>query len=73
MSGTVQHGEEHELGHISLVRLWAYRTYRQQLSSDELWHLTACGDCLSLLGLCQISESVKEVEQRLASRPAVSA
>jgi hypothetical protein len=56
--------------HLSLKELWAYRNGRQQLSAEEIDHLVHCDDCLSLLGLCQISDSIGEVEARLRRRMA---
>jgi hypothetical protein len=50
--------------HISLVAMWGYRAGKVQFSNDDLQHLCLCNECLSLLGICQLSKSVEEVERR---------
>jgi hypothetical protein len=54
--------------HISIDAMWAYRSTKTQFSQDAIAHISQCDDCLSLLGVCQISESLKEAERRLKNR-----
>src|SRR5579862_5129629 len=51
--------------HVSLDALWAYRFTKTPLATDDLEHICKCEDCLNLLGVCQISKSLQEVERRL--------
>jgi len=55
--------------HIPLDTLWRYRTDSTPLLPDQLSHLYACNDCLSLLGVCQISNSIEEVERLRQGKP----
>jgi hypothetical protein len=55
--------------HVSLKALWEYRSNSAPLSSDELQHLYACNDCLALLGVCQLSNSIDEVERLRYGKP----
>jgi hypothetical protein len=55
-------------GHLTLITLWDYRMNHHMLSTEQYLHIARCEDCLSLLGLCQISESLAEVERRLRAR-----
>ena len=50
--------------HVSLDALWAYRFIKTPLAIDDLEHIYKCQDCLNLLGVCQISKSLQEVERR---------
>jgi hypothetical protein len=49
---------------VPVAVLWAYRSEKTPLSNDELQHLYKCNNCLCMLGLCHLSESLKEVERR---------
>ena len=51
--------------HVSLGAMWAYLFTGTPISTDDLEHMYKCADCLNLLGICQISKSVPEVERRL--------
>ena len=53
--------------HVQLTALWAYRTRKSPLSSEELDHLYECARCMDALGLCEISRSIEEV--RTAKKP----
>jgi hypothetical protein len=55
--------------HIALEALWKYRADSTPLDPDQLSHLYACNDCLSVLGICQISKSVEEVEKLRRGKP----
>jgi hypothetical protein len=57
-------GSEEE--HIPLLTLWEYGMSQRSLSEEEKHHMTGCDDCLSLLGLCLTSSSMKQVERRLS-------
>jgi hypothetical protein len=50
--------------HVPLAALWNYRSEQGQLSAEEMSHLCTCDQCMSLLGLCQISATMKQVEER---------
>jgi hypothetical protein len=54
--------------HISLVILWNYHAGSRPLSNEEMVHISNCTECLSVLGLCQISKSIQEVESELKRR-----
>jgi hypothetical protein len=54
--------------HISLTTLWNYRMKRYLLSTEEMRHIARCDDCLALLGLCHISESIVELDLKLKDR-----
>ena len=49
--------------HLSLAKLWEYRNKRLVLTFEELFHLVNCNDCVSVLGLCQISKSISQLER----------
>jgi hypothetical protein len=51
--------------HIQLFSMWAYHRKIIRLSSEKLQHLDHCESCSKLLGLCQISTSMAEVERWL--------
>jgi hypothetical protein len=51
--------------HVPITTLWDYRTQKRLLLPEELFHLSGCNDCLSRLGLCQLSQSLEEVQRRL--------
>jgi len=54
--------------HFELAELWEYRSEQRPLSDAVLKHLFECNDCLALLGMCQCSKSIKEVEKKLKER-----
>jgi len=54
--------------HIALTVLWNYRMHRYMLSADEMLHISRCDDCLALLGLCHISQSIVELDLKLKDR-----
>jgi hypothetical protein len=54
--------------HIQQIILWDYHCGMHPLTSEQMMHLAHCNQCLATLGLCQISNSLQEVELRL--RPA---
>jgi len=51
--------------HIRLEKMWAYRTKEASLSDEERHHMIECDECLSLSGLCQICNSLSQVQRRL--------
>jgi hypothetical protein len=53
--------------HITVLTLWNYRIGMHNFSAEEMLHIASCDDCLALLGLCQISKSIREVQWRLLS------
>jgi hypothetical protein len=54
--------------HIPLVLLWKFRMNERPLTTDEMLHVSTCDECISLLGLCVGSVSLKELERRLDNR-----
>jgi hypothetical protein len=51
--------------HLGLAVLWEFRSGRETLSSEALKHLADCKDCMTLLGICQRSESLQQAEWRV--------
>jgi len=48
----------------------AYRTKEASLSDEEQHHMIECDECLSLSGLCQICNSLSQVQRRLKEQQA---
>jgi hypothetical protein len=54
--------------HIPLMLLWKFRMNERPLTIEEMLHVSSCDECMSLLGLCVRSVSLKELERRLDNR-----
>jgi hypothetical protein len=54
--------------HIPLMLLWKYHMNERPLTTDEMLHVSTCDDCISRLGLCVSSVSLKKFERRLDNR-----
>jgi hypothetical protein len=54
--------------HIPLMLLWECRMNERPLTTEEMLHVSSCDECMSLLGLCVRSVSLKELERRLDNR-----
>jgi hypothetical protein len=57
-----------DLQHIPLMLLWKCRMNERPLTIEEMLHVSSCDECMSLLGLCVRSASLKELERRLDNR-----
>jgi hypothetical protein len=55
--------------HISIEALWKYRGEMVPLSPDQLQHLYYCDGCLTLLGICQCSNSLAEANRLREGKP----
>ena len=55
--------------HIALDAMWNYRAKHAPLDADQLSHLYGCDDCLALLGVCQISNSMAEAHTLRDGKP----
>jgi hypothetical protein len=55
--------------HVSLECLWEYHRDALALSLDQFTHICACDDCLAMLGVCEMSKTMKQAarlnEERL--------
>jgi hypothetical protein len=54
--------------HLKLITLWNNSKKLHRFSMEETLHVIHCRECLSLLGLCEASESLPELEQRVINR-----
>ena len=51
--------------HIPLMALWQCRTDKRVLTTEEIVHIVECPDCLALLGICHLAQSIMDVERRV--------
>ena len=51
--------------HISISLLWRYSRNSNALESEQLDHLTSCEDCLAILWLGKISDSIEHLKRKL--------
>lgn len=55
--------------HITLDTLWKYRADSRPLGADQFSHLYGCNDCLALLSVCQMSNTIAEAEKLRSGKP----
>jgi hypothetical protein len=55
--------------HVSIEALWKYRADNIPSSRDEDNHLYVCNECLAILGMCQLSQTIEEVERLKQGKP----
>jgi len=51
--------------HLPLESIWDFAKSQIRPSSAEFGHLLNCDECVSLLGLCQMYDSITKVQQQL--------
>ncbi len=54
--------------HLALETIWDFAKFETRPSSPEFAHLLNCEECVSILGLCQLYDSIAKVQQRLNDR-----
>ena len=56
--------------HVPLFVLWKHRVAPNTLSVDQLRHMLGCGECLAMLGACQIAKTFEELAEIQSKRQA---
>jgi hypothetical protein len=59
---------KHHEDHVTLTAIWAYHADKIALTAEKKNHLYQCNECLALLGLCQVSDTIQEVRNRARRR-----
>jgi hypothetical protein len=53
------------LAHIPVSQLWEHSRHSRALEPEQEEHLAFCEDCVSVLWLCQVSQSLENVKAKL--------
>jgi hypothetical protein len=54
--------------HLSLNAIWSFAKSQTKPAAPEFNHLINCDECVSVLGLCHMHDSIATVQQRLIDR-----
>jgi len=54
--------------HLPIETIWEFAKYQTKLSATEFSHLTNCDECVGILGLCKMFDSIARVQQHLNER-----
>jgi len=54
--------------HLSLETIWKFAKFQTKPAAPEFNHMINCDECVAVLGLCQMYDSISEVQQRLNDR-----
>jgi hypothetical protein len=54
--------------HLSLETIWKFAKFQTKPAAPEFNHMINCDECVSVLGLCQMYDSISKVQQRLNER-----
>jgi len=54
--------------HLSLETIWRFAKFQTKPVAPDFNHLINCDECVSMLGLCHMYDSIATVQQRLTDR-----
>jgi hypothetical protein len=54
--------------HLSLETVWKFAKFQMKPAAPEFNHMINCDECVAVLGLCQMYDSISKVQQRLDER-----
>jgi len=51
--------------HLSLETLWQFAKFQTKPAAPDFNHMINCDECVSVLGLCHMYDSISKVQDRL--------